>query len=676
MRENCGQIGLPRLMIAACVVLFAMVIFSGAFAERGFAADCKPYELIGARGSGQNDAKLLKDTHEMGPEVFDLFKELQLAIGGPGVISGYGVDYPAVDVKSLSGAGALLHIGVLGKYTGSVRDGQHDTEKRISSQHKDCPKTHFILAGYSQGAQAVGDALQRMPDRDRHLVAAAGFFGDPYFDPESWSARGDFDPSLYGLFGPRDEWPEDLHGAIFSYCHFHDWICNISSKHSVFGHADVFVREPADASPSAHGTPAYQSLEHRGRGDANLAALNIAAVLGSQFPTTTYSGPLDIVFVIDSTGSMAEEIEEVKENVSALVAQIAGINSDFRVALVDYKDTADQESAYQSRLDLPFTTDFAGFDTQLHSLVAEGGGDEPESVYSGLMTALNLDWRAGAKKVVIALGDAPAKDPEPVTGFTLHDVQSKALAIDPATIDSIQSGESTETATSFSAVADATGGEHLQLPESDLSGLVPAIVSQVRRSATAPVASIGAPSSALAGHSVNFNASLSHGVGEPITAYDWDFTGDGIFDLTTADPVASFTYADPFSGTAILRVRTASGQASLATTPISVVSGPTGKPAKPHRLRGALKGRSVRLTWQAGGGPLPNWFTVYGRHAKPLLRVASAAEGERRTYTATIGGLRRGHSYRFWVAAGNDQGESRRVGPITKELKLRHRHSH
>ena len=132
----------------------------------------------------------------------------------------------------------------------------------------------------------------------------------------------------------------------------------------------------------------------------------------------------------------------MKENVTALVGQIAAIDPDYRLALVDYKDSPDQESDYQSRLDTDFTTDIPIFEpTRWKGCEAEGGGDEAESVYSGLMTALGLDWRAVPAKVIMQIGDAPAKDPEPVTGFTLRAVQAKALSVDPATIDSIQSGE-------------------------------------------------------------------------------------------------------------------------------------------------------------------------------------------------------------------------------------------
>ena len=79
------------------------------------------------------------------------------------------------------------------------------------------------------------------------------------------------------------------------------------------------------------------------------------------------------------------------------------------------------------------------------------------------MTALNLDWRAGSKKIVVQIGDAPAKDPEPITGLTLRAIQLKALSVDPATVDTIQSRDETDTRTSFAAISSATGGAAVQL---------------------------------------------------------------------------------------------------------------------------------------------------------------------------------------------------------------------
>ncbi len=657
----------------AVVALAASIIGPLAYAPQASAAsDCPSYEVIGARGSGQTE----KDREmRMGPEVHDFFVSLR-ALVGRDVVNGYGVHYPAVDVKSLSGVGAALHIGFLGKYTGSVRDGQRDTEARMRWRHRNCRDTRFILTGYSQGAQVVGDVAQRSTMRS--LVAAVALFGDPYFNADSWSARGGNDPSAYGAFGPRPEWDESLRGRVFSYCHWHDIICNVSYRHYV-APGVVYIRDPFAASISAHGTPAYRLVAHGGRGDAGQAAREVATAIGFVPSPIPYAGPLDVAFVIDSTGSMSDEIEEVKEDVTALVEQIAAIDPDYRLALVDYKDVPEEESDYQARLDSDFTTDTSAFDREAEGLIAEGGGDEPESVYSGLMTALNLNWRAGAKKIVIQIGDAPAKDPEPITGYTLRSVQAKALSVDPATIDTIQSGEESEAQESFSQIAAATGGQYLQLSESEPAGLVSAITDEIRRNTAAPYAVLSIPSAAVAGRPVTLSAGASYGMGEPIAGYDWDFNGDGVFDASTTDPVATYTYPAPVSGTATVRVRSTSGLASLASAPIVVQAPVETRPGHPRHLSRRVRGSKVTLSWTAGKGAWPQWFTVFDRHGRALARIPvrgnphRTAKGRRRHFELSIPALRPHHRYRFSVAAGDDAGESRRAGPVIVTASL-HRH--
>ncbi|WP_346681932.1 VWA domain-containing protein [Bifidobacterium pullorum] len=133
----------------------------------------------------------------------------------------------------------------------------------------------------------------------------------------------------------------------------------------------------------------------------------------------------NIVFVIDSTGSMGGEIGAVKEYVSNLADAIGGVSASYRMALVDYKDDCD---SYQSRVDVDFTSDVPTFKEGVSNLYADGGGDAAESVYSGLNTALDLDWRDGVRRSIFIIGDAPGKDPEPVTGFTQSDIVDKAIA--------------------------------------------------------------------------------------------------------------------------------------------------------------------------------------------------------------------------------------------------------
>lgn len=659
-----------QAVVAVLVCVSALLILAAAGVSSASAA-CPPYEVIGARGSGQHENE--KEMN-MGPEVHDFFVSLR-ALLGDGVVKGYGVQYPAVNVLSGAGLAAGLHLG--GAYTDSVREGADDVKLHIHiRQQSGCGSTKYILAGYSQGAQVMGDVLR--DQSIRKSVAAVALFGDPYFNADSWSSRGSFDSSSYGVFGPRPEWPADLNGRVFSYCHWHDAICNDTVRHHIKGtNLDAYVRSFDDPGGrfAAHVTPAYRLEAYGGQGDVGKAARDVARALGFIPSPLPYSGPLDIAFVIDSTGSMSDEIEEVKENVTALVAQIAAIDPDYRLALVDYKDEPEEDSEYQSRLDLDFTTDIDAFNREVWALEAYGGGDEPESVYSGLMTALDRDWRTGAKKIVVQIGDAPAKDPEPITGYTLRAIQTKALSVDPATVDTIQSGEEPETSSSLGAIASATGGQHVQLPEEGLSDLVPAIVNEIRRNTTAPAAALTAPSRVVAGVPVSLSAGASHDLGEAIAGYDWDFEGDGTFDASTDAPVASHVYPAPFTGTAVVRVRSASGLSSLATAPITVIAANAARPHKPKRLRGSLRGHSAVLKWQAGKGALPEWFTIFDSRGHAIDRIGVG--GDRRKFSTSIRGLLHNHRYRFSVAAGNEGGESRRVGPVVmggRHHRRHHRH--
>ena len=79
-----------------------------------------------------------------------------------------------------------------------------------------------------------------------------------------------------------------------------------------------------------------------------------------------------------------------------------------------------------ARTVVPLTSNFADFNTGLNSLSANGGGDTPEAVYSGIVEALRSSWQVGGKRSVILIGDAPPHDPEPVTGLT-GDMVTKML---------------------------------------------------------------------------------------------------------------------------------------------------------------------------------------------------------------------------------------------------------
>ncbi|KAI0557087.1 hypothetical protein FGB62_343g04 [Gracilaria domingensis] len=131
----------------------------------------------------------------------------------------------------------------------------------------------------------------------------------------------------------------------------------------------------------------------------------------------------DLAFVIDTTGSMSDDIAAVKSSATEIINTLAENSADYRVALVQYNDPS--AGVVQG-----FTSDTATITAAINSLGASGGGDIPEHVYGGLQAALKLPWRLEATRTIITMGDAPPKDPEPGTGLTQAKVVALANSLD------------------------------------------------------------------------------------------------------------------------------------------------------------------------------------------------------------------------------------------------------
>lgn len=186
------------------------------------------------------------------------------------------------------------------------------------------------------------------------------------------------------------------------------------------------------------------------------------------------AGAIDLIFVIDSTGSMESSIESVKQSATALIEKIAARTKDFRFALVDYKDFPSEgkgASDYPYKARLPFTNDKAAISTAIRDLTVSGGGDPPESLYSALIRAIRTEglgaWRNGVTKAVMAMTDARAHDPERETGFTSAAVKEAADAVDPAIIYGIAVGPEHESFDTLTTLASLTGGAVFTAPSPD-----------------------------------------------------------------------------------------------------------------------------------------------------------------------------------------------------------------
>jgi Mg-chelatase subunit ChlD len=133
-----------------------------------------------------------------------------------------------------------------------------------------------------------------------------------------------------------------------------------------------------------------------------------------EYVATKGVGELDIVFLVDETGSMGEYIEEVKRRLGEIIDALeeAPLCRSLRLGLVSYRDHPPQERTFASRV-VPLTSDIASIRKGVDRMQANGGGDGPESVTDGLYDLVRLDWRPRAARVVVWFGDAPPHGVEP-----------------------------------------------------------------------------------------------------------------------------------------------------------------------------------------------------------------------------------------------------------------------
>lgn len=132
---------------------------------------------------------------------------------------------------------------------------------------------------------------------------------------------------------------------------------------------------------------------------------DIKAVLAAGVPA---GQPVDLVFVVDSTGSMRDDIDAVRADMRSILASLTATNPDRRLGIVIYRDVGDD---FVSKTVLSLVEDEQTIVDAIGSIEVDGGGDTREHVYAGIDTALSdQPWRDGASQHIVLMGDAPPHD--------------------------------------------------------------------------------------------------------------------------------------------------------------------------------------------------------------------------------------------------------------------------
>jgi hypothetical protein len=176
---------------------------------------------------------------------------------------------------------------------------------------------------------------------------------------------------------------------------------------------------------------------------------------------------LDVMFVVDTTGSMGDEIRYLQAELEELAGAVAGRFPSLRArwSLVAYRDEGDE---YVVR-PYDFVADPAAFERTLAAQSADGGGDYPEAPDQALAAAVEQSWQSGATaRVLFWLADAPHhRGREQAMAAAYARAVSRGIHIYPVAA----SGADDVTEHAMRTAAEVTGGRFLFLTDDSGVGL-------------------------------------------------------------------------------------------------------------------------------------------------------------------------------------------------------------
>ncbi|HTM20827.1 MAG TPA: vWA domain-containing protein [Kofleriaceae bacterium] len=145
-----------------------------------------------------------------------------------------------------------------------------------------------------------------------------------------------------------------------------------------------------------------------GKAVESKEAKDVPVLIKRIFDEGIPEGPVDLVFVVDATGSMIDDVDAVKADMRQILAHLRERNPDSRVGVVVYRDIHDQ---FLTRTLLALDTDAGRIEHAIASISVDGGDDWREHVYAGITTALTgQPWRPTASQHIMLMGDAPPHD--------------------------------------------------------------------------------------------------------------------------------------------------------------------------------------------------------------------------------------------------------------------------
>lgn len=196
--------------------------------------------------------------------------------------------------------------------------------------------------------------------------------------------------------------------------------------------------------------------------------------------TGTVPKKAELVFVIDSTGSMGDAINNVKTGITSFVNSLETQGVKLRIGIVEYRDIEEDglDSTIIHELNhspwMNSTSEMVGV---LGGIAADGGGDIPESVIDGLgylVDGETIPWSSDSYKFAVVLTDAGYKVANRHGFNSLQEVADALLA---AGINTSVVTEESEFST-YEELYTTTGGTRANI-YSDFSTVLADLANQI-----------------------------------------------------------------------------------------------------------------------------------------------------------------------------------------------------
>ena len=194
-----------------------------------------------------------------------------------------------------------------------------------------------------------------------------------------------------------------------------------------------------------------------------LLARNIEVNPPLNHHITLHRPKIDVVFVLDTTGSMSGLIQTAKEKIWSIATTMASAQPtpEIRIGLVAYRDRGDR---YVTKL-VDLSADLDSVYAKLMDFQADGGGDTPESVNKALYDAVHdMSWSQDeqAYQVIFLVGDAPPH-------MDYNEVRYPAIVADALekgiVINTIQCGGMSTTVAPWTQIASLGHGKFFQVDQ-------------------------------------------------------------------------------------------------------------------------------------------------------------------------------------------------------------------